>query len=122
MDGDLDGSGVLIVHNPLFDPREHDPEDSLYDPARAADPSYGPATLGNVTGGTFHGVIIADRIERLTGQTAVYGSVVTLSRTHESSMAGTARVQYSCAAVQLASRTVQLPRRLAWVSGLEFAP
>ncbi len=122
MGGDLDGSGVLIVHNPLFDPREHDPEDPLYDPARVADPRYGPATLGNVTGGTFHGVIIADRIDKLTAQVEVYGSVVTLSRTHESAMAGTARVQYSCAAVQLASRTVQLPRRLAWVSGLEFAP
>lgn len=118
----LEGSGILIVHNPLFDPREHDPEDPLFDPSRAADPSYGPATLGNSTGGTFHGVIIADRIDKFTGSAEIYGSVVTLSRTHESSMTGKASIQYSCAAVQLASRTVTRPRRLAWVSGLELAP
>ncbi|MGH7570277.1 MAG: hypothetical protein ACREMK_00340 [Gemmatimonadota bacterium] len=119
---DLDGSGILIVHNPLFDPREHDPDDPLYDPLRSADPRYGPASLGNKTGGTFSGVIIADRIEKFTGAATIYGSVVTLSRTHESSVTGKAHIQYSCAAIQLASRSVLLPRRLAWASGLEFAP
>ncbi|MGH7563353.1 MAG: hypothetical protein ACREK5_02890, partial [Gemmatimonadota bacterium] len=70
----------------------------------------------------FSGVIIADRIEKFTGAATIYGSVVTLSRTHESSVTGKAHIQYSCAAIQFASRTVLLPRRLAWVSGLEFAP
>jgi hypothetical protein len=118
----LDGSGVLIVHNPLFDPREHDPTDPLYDPSRVADPRYRPAVLGNQTGGTFRGVVIADRIDKFTGQATVYGSVVTLSRTHGSSLAGKARIQYSCAAVQIASRTMTRPRRLSWASGLEIAP
>jgi hypothetical protein len=118
----LDGTGVLIVHNPLFDPREHDPADPLYDPSRVADPRYRPAVLGNKTGGTFRGVVIADRIDVFTGQANVYGSVVTLSRTHESSLAGKARIQYSCAAVQIASRTMTRPRRLSWASGLEIAP
>lgn len=119
---DLDGTGVLIVHNPLFDPREHDPEDPLYDPGRASDPNYGPARLGNKTGGTFRGLIIADQIDRFTGEATVYGSVVTLSRNHESSLAGKAHIQYSCAAVQLASRTITRPHRLSWASGLEIAP
>jgi hypothetical protein len=118
----LDGTGVLIVHNPLFDPREHDPADPLYDPSRVADPRYRPAVLGNKTGGTFRGVVIADRIDKFTGQATVYGSVVTLSRTHGSSLAGKARIQYSCAAVQIASRTMTRPRRLSWASGLEIAP
>ncbi|HKY61329.1 MAG TPA: hypothetical protein VJP59_09995 [Gemmatimonadota bacterium] len=118
----LDGSGILIVHNPLFDPREHDPSDPLYDPSRVADPRYAPATLGNKTGGTFRGLIVADRIDKFTGQAEIYGSVRTLSRTHESSLAGRALIQYSCAAVQLASRTITRPRRLSWVSGLEIAP
>ncbi len=118
----LDGSGILIVHNPLFDPREHDPQDPLYDPAKTADPRYRPATLGNASGGTFHGVIIADRIDRFTGDAQIYGSVVTLSRTHSSSITGRASIQYSCAAVQISARTVMRPRRLAWVSGLDLAP
>lgn len=121
-DPGLDGSGVLIVHNPLFDPREHDPTDPSYDPSRVADPRYAPASLGNKTGGTFSGVIIADRIDKFTGQATIYGSVITLSRTHESSLAGKARIQYSCAAVQLASQTITRPRRLSWASGLEIAP
>jgi hypothetical protein len=118
----LDGTGVLIVHNPLFDPREHDPHDPLYDPSRVADPRYAPARLGNKTGGTFRGLIIADWIDKFTGQASIYGSMMTLSRTHESSLSGKAHIQYSCAAVQLASRTITRPRRLSWASGLEIAP
>jgi hypothetical protein len=119
---DLDGTGILIVHNPLFDPREHDPHDPLYDPSRVADPQYAPARLGNKTGGTFRGLIVADWIDKFTGQAKIYGAVQTLSRTHESSLAGKAMIQYSCAAVQLASRTITRTRRLSWVSGLEIAP
>ncbi|HET6343033.1 MAG TPA: hypothetical protein VFG78_12725 [Gemmatimonadota bacterium] len=118
----LDGMGVLIVHNPLFDPREHDPHDPRYDPSRVADPRYAPASLGNKTGGTFRGLIIADRIEKFTGQASIYGSVMSLSRTHESSLSGQVHIQYSCTAVQLASRTITRPRRLSWASGLEIAP
>jgi hypothetical protein len=118
----LDGTGVLIVHNPLFDPREHDPHDPLYDPSRVADPRYAPASLGNKTGGIFRGLIIADRIDKFTGQATIYGSVMSLSRTHESSLSGQVHIQYSCAAVQLASRTITRPRRLSWASGLEIAP
>ena len=118
----LDGTGVLIIHNPLFDPREHDPSDLLYDPSRVADRRYAPAVLGNTAGGTFRGVIIADRIDKFSGQATVYGAVVTLSRTYPSSLAGKATIQYSCAAVQIASRTMTRPRRLSWASGLEIAP
>lgn len=118
----LDGTGILIVHNPLFDPREHDPTDPMYDPSRVVDPRYAPARLGNKTGGTFRGLVIADWIDKFTGEANIYGSVMTLSRTHESSLAGKARIQYSCAAVQVASRTITRPRRLSWASGLEIAP
>ena len=121
-DPGLDGTGILIVHNPLFDPREHDPHNPLYDAARAVDPRYAPARLGNKTGGTFRGLIVADWIDKFTGQAKIYGSVQTLSRTHESSLAGKAMIQYSCAAVRLASHTITRPRRLSWVSGLEIAP
>lgn len=118
----LDGTGILIVHNPLFDPREHDPTDAMYDPSRVADPRYAPARLGNKTGGTFRGLIVADWIDKFTGQATIYGSVMTLTRTHASSLAGKARIQYSCAAIQVASRTITRPRRLSWASGLEIAP
>lgn len=118
----IEGSGILIVHNPLFDPREHDPDDPLYDPERVADSRYRPATLGNITQGVFRGVVVADRVDQLTGQSQIYGSLVTLARSHGSSLSGRALIQYSCAAVQVAARTVTRPRRLAWISGLELAP
>src|SRR5919106_2904224 len=75
----VNGTGVLIVHNPLYNPREHDPADPLYDAAKVSDPTYAPANLGNINGGTFHGLIIADKIDKINGNIDIIGSVVSLS-------------------------------------------
>ncbi len=114
--GDIDGSGVLIVHNPLYDPRQHDPSDPLYDPVVAADPAYAPATLGNINSGTFNGVVIADRIDKLTGKTKIFGSVVMLRRVDDGRNVATGKVliQYSCTAIQTSTGGLGGPRRLSW--------
>ena len=113
---DIDGSGVLIVHNPLYDPREHDPSHPLYDPVKAADPQYAPATLGDINKGTFNGIIIADRIDKLTGTTQIFGSVVMLRRVDDGSnvATGQALIQYSCTAIRTSTGGLGGPRRLAW--------
>lgn len=116
--GDLSGSGVLIVHNPLFDPREHDPDDPLYDPVKAADPAYAPATLGNINSGTFEGVIIADTIDKLAGRVEILGSVIMLRRTDDGGdvITGRASVQRSCTAIETATQGLGGVRRLSWSS------
>ena len=112
----VNGTGILIVHNPLYNPREHDPADPLYDAAKVSDPRYAPANLGNINGGTFHGLIIADKIDKINGTIDVIGSVVSLSEIDVTIVgAGTARVLYSCSALTQAANSSPLPpARLAW--------
>ena len=112
----VNGTGILIVHNPLYNPREHDPADALYDAAKASDARYAPANLGNINGGTFHGLIIADKIDKINGNIDVIGSVVSLSEIDVTIVgAGTARVLYSCSALTQAANSSPLPpARLAW--------
>ena len=110
------GTGILIVHNPLYNPREHDPADVLYDSAKASDPAYAPANLGNINGGTFHGLIIADKIERINGNIDVIGAVVSLSEIDITLVGtGTAEILYSCSSLQQAGNVSPLPpARLSW--------
>ena len=112
----VNGTGILIVHNPLYNPREHDPADPFYDAAKVSDPRYAPANLGNINGGTFHGLIIADKIDKINGTIDVIGSVVSLSEIDVTIVgAGTARVLYSCSALTQAANSSPLPpARLAW--------
>lgn len=112
----LSGTGILIVHNPLFNPREHDEDDPLYDAAKASDPDYAPANLGNINGGTFHGLIIADKIDKINGNIDVMGAVVSLSEVDVTIVgAGTAEILYSCSALQQAGSSSPLPpTRLSW--------
>jgi hypothetical protein len=115
--GTINGTGVLIVHNPMFNPREHDPEDPLYDSAKASDPAYAPANLGNINGGVFRGLIIADRVDKINGNVSIYGSVVSLTEIDVNIVgAGTAQIRYSCEALQTISSSLVAPRRLAWMA------
>lgn len=113
----IQGSGVLLVHNPRYDPREHDPTDPRYDPTVVLDPGRAPARLVNLSGGTFHGLVVVDEApDRPGGPVTIHGAVVVLS-----SASGARRewdgsaVRYSCDALSRAARALGLPpRRLAW--------
>jgi hypothetical protein len=119
-DGNVDGEGIVIVHNPLFDPRDWDPDDPQYATAEAAahraDPdTYGPAKLGNINYGTFRGIIIADEVNKIDGNVKIYGSVISLSKTNESIIgSGTLSLKYSCDAIEAAAALAV--RRLAWMA------
>ncbi len=88
--GPLAGTGILIVHNPSFDPVKHEAsriaieqgvlvED--YDPAYShLDPSRQPARLDIINGGSFGGVIIADVVGGATDPFTLTGALVTLTR------------------------------------------
>lgn len=88
--GPLDGKGILIVHNPDFDPAKHEASRIAieagvlaegYDPVYShLDPSRQPACLEIISGGAFSGVIIADRVGSATAQFTLTGALVTLTR------------------------------------------
>lgn len=112
----LSGTGILIVHNPLYNPRQHDPSDAMYDPAIASNPAYAPANLGNINGGNFHGLIIADKIDKIDGTIGITGAIVSLTEIDMTLIgAGTATIKYSCLGLQQASNASSLPpERLSW--------
>ncbi len=88
--GPLDGEGILVVHNPDFDPVKDEAsrmaiEEGVfaegYDPAYShLDPSRQPARLEITVGGAFCGVIIADMIGNATAAFTLTGALVTLTR------------------------------------------
>lgn len=114
----LQGRGILIVHNPRYNPREHDPSDPLYDPLKAADPLYGPARVEDLNGGTFRGLVVVDDLPAEgTGDFNVYGSLVVLLGPGrlEPEWSEPVTLSYSCEALVEAAREADLgPGRLAW--------
>lgn len=88
--GPLTGEGILVVHNPLFDPMRYEASRRTleagvfvagYDPAYShLDPARQPARLEVMRGGVFRGVIIADTIGVCAAGFTLSGALVTLSR------------------------------------------
>ncbi|MBN1571825.1 MAG: pilus assembly PilX N-terminal domain-containing protein [Deltaproteobacteria bacterium] len=95
------GSGILIIHNPNFNPCKYEASTSVdnthpcWDTAweNPADPHYylganpyhsdstvQPAKLGNYTSNaTFKGLIIADLVDKIAGTPVIIGAMVSLS-------------------------------------------
>lgn len=88
--GSLEGGGILVVHNPRFDPLKHEAsrlaiEEGVFlegrDPAYShLDPARQPARLEILRGGSFRGVIVADTIGSCGADFTLTGALVTLSR------------------------------------------
>jgi hypothetical protein len=88
--GPLTGRGILVVHNPAFDPVRHEASrraieegvvDEGYDPAYShLDPARQPARLELMAGGDYRGVIIADTLGVCAAGFSLAGALVTLTR------------------------------------------
>ena len=88
--GPLAGTGILVVHNPSFDPVKHEASRIAievgipgegYDPAYShLDPARRPARLEFPSGGAFAGVIIADVVGNATAPFTLTGALFTLTR------------------------------------------
>ena len=121
----IQGRGILIVHNPLFNPREHDETDPMYDEAKAKDPDYAPATIDRIDGGTFRGVVIADMIpEHLNDGFTIYGTLFVLGHINDppnkgfrfkiTSAGAVGTIIYSCQGIEEASDIGVY--RLSWMA------
>ena len=113
--GPLDGEGILVVHNPAFDPARHEAsrraiEEGVYsenfDPAYShLDPSRQPARLEILREGRFRGVIIADIVGTFAEHLEIVGGLITLSRSPQSVQGqGALTVTYDADAVQRSGR------------------
>ncbi len=139
----LTGNGLLLVHNPYFDPQAwrvsnpyeedgvtpnpyystsatgYDPrldsKSALYNSAYHA--QCAPFNLGNLNGGTFKGVIIADEINKINGNVNIYGAVMSLSSLVVANQigAGTANILYSPDAIsKYVTDNASINKRLSW--------
>jgi Tfp pilus assembly protein PilX len=121
--GGSPNQGILIVHNPLFDPRawdasvfnpaapthyqtgssyyqpKLDPTNPAYDLAYVS--AHAPANLGNWNANNvFKGVIIADKIDKINGNVEIIGAVISLSTIDVDKIGnGSAIISYSCEAI-----------------------
>jgi hypothetical protein len=113
--GALTGEGILIVHNPAFDPRKHEAsrraiEEGVigedYDPGYShLDPARQPARLEPAPGGTFRGVIVADTVGSCWSAFMLTGGLVTLSRSPQSVIGyAPLRIVHSAAEIARAGR------------------
>jgi len=98
-DSCLDGTGILIVHTPGYDPKKCDTDLVTYDPTYCA--AHPPANLGNITGNcTFKGLVIADKINKLAGSGTIIGAIISFTNIDVDIVgAGTFNLKYSCAAL-----------------------
>ena len=90
LSGALEGNGLLVVHNPRYDPLLHEAsrlamEEGVflpgYDPAYShLDPARQPARLEIVSGGDFRGIVVADTLGPVFERTRIIGALVTLTR------------------------------------------
>lgn len=122
---DITGSGLLVIHNPLFTP-------GLCTCIDGTTPGYpdcwnaasavsdadcaavnAPAVL-DANGGVFRGLIIADQIS-LRGNVEIIGGLVSLTTIHTAQAAagGNPKILYSCSAIERYAGG-QVNRKLNW--------
>ena len=121
------GTGILIVHNPNYDPCQYEASkvfaesggatvlpcyNAVYDYTK---PENQPARLGNyASNATFKGLIIADIVYRITGTPTIIGAVVSLSSIDTQTFGtGTATVLYSSEALNHFT-SKGFSKKLAW--------
>jgi hypothetical protein len=131
-----DAYGIVIVHNPKYDPHVYDisvdsgDAGSGYDAGHvdyeprldASNPAYdaafvaetAPRTLDLNANATFKGVVIADAVDKVNGTSDIIGALVSLSEIKIGTLGnGSARIIYSCDAVKTAT-TTSYSTKLAW--------
>jgi hypothetical protein len=124
--GAYSGDGILILHNPRYDPRYFDPSDPLYSSATSpipgqtaaqyrADPANAPRYFNYNASNTFKGIVIADCIGEIgpgiTGNAAILGGIISLDRVNGSIGAGNSTISYSSAAIEAAKDAMTYARR-----------
>ena len=114
----IGGSGILIVHNPNFDPRKSDctnfPGTCIA--GYGSDPANEPMTLRINGNGSFKGIIIVDELQRLNGNFSMLGALASLTTTPIDIPAnGSGSLKWSCEAIQDAlNQASSYGVRLSW--------
>lgn len=118
----IGGNGILVVHNPDFEAVKWEKwiNDSRYrdnnctgvdsgdetwcNDYDADESSYEPAVLGDISDGTFKGLVIADSINSLIETAEIYGAVISLTSIEDSKVglnpADQVKILFSCESLE----------------------
>ncbi|HEY7460688.1 MAG TPA: PilX N-terminal domain-containing pilus assembly protein [Gemmatimonadota bacterium] len=114
----IGGSGILIVHNPNFDPTKYDCSHfpSTCVPGYSNDSNNQPMTLKINANGNFKGIVITDNLIRLNGNFTMLGGIVSLATDVSNIPAnGSGYVRWSCEVVQdVVAQATGYDTRLSW--------
>lgn len=111
-----DGFGMLVVHNPLYDPAQWE----TLCPGGVTGAGYctaanGPATLSMNGTVNFTGVIVADQILRVNGTTTTIGAVLSIGGLNvDGGVTGNWAIKYSCEAIEKALAGFGYGTKIAW--------
>ncbi len=107
-DGRLDSSNSLYTSDPSWHTNDFN----------GNPPGAAPENLGNITGGNFKGVIIADNINKIAGNVNIYGDIIslgTLIANVNQFGAGTGSILYSPDAIsKYVTGKASINKRLSW--------
>ena len=120
------GSGILIVHNPRYDPRYFDPANALYSSSSSpiagqtaaqyrADTANRPRYFNYNANNTFKGIIIADSVGEvgtgMAGNAGLLGALISLDRVNGAVGSGNSTIKYSSPTVTQAIASVPYLRK-----------
>lgn len=118
---DYSGTGIMILHNPRYDPRFFDPTNPLYSSSTSpvagqtaaqyrSDSANQPRYFNYNASNNFKGIIIADSIGEIgpgiTGNANILGAIISLDRVNGSVGTGNATIGYSTAAINNAINSI----------------
>jgi hypothetical protein len=118
-------TGILIVHNPNYDPCKYDAAKVFADTGDTSSPCYTPgydytapqnqpAALSFTGTGTFKGLIVADVVDSISGSPTVIGAIVSLSTIDVNKFGtGTPDILFSSEALNHAA-SLGYSKKLAW--------
>ncbi len=120
------GTGIMILHNPRYNPRYFDPLDPLYTSGTSpisgqtaaqyrADTLNQPRYFNYNANNNFKGIIIADSIGEIgpgiSGSAAILGAIISLDRVNGAIGTGNATISYSSMAVNNAVNSIPYTKR-----------
>lgn len=117
--------GILVVHNPAFDPDRWDPASPSYDAVYAAKPENAPAAIDTSGGGNFtwNGIIVVDFIRDVNANISVYGGVISLASGGldpktatpiTTGISGDVDFCYDCDAVAAVTKRIGYKKKIGW--------
>lgn len=112
-------NGILVVHNPRFDPDKWDPGSPGYDAVYASNPDNKPAKFAITGSGNveWNGIVIADQVGMVNGNLSINGGLYSLASGGDgvvTDLQGSFSVTYNCDLVNAFTKRIGYKKKIGW--------